>query len=353
MLQLIVDNFILIMMLIGFLLLLLNHLKFEEQSNTKFKILILLLICLIVSNTLEANFAKLTVFNYERVFFSFICYSLRPFIVLLFVSLLTNNKNLKYLYSLAVINTLIYSTAFYSDIAFTFSEVNSFQRGVLGYSSHIICFFYLMVYILIIIKKHNKRNVMNTIILSFIALSCLAAAFLDLNVYDSNLFDLTMLTSILIYYLFLYTEYTKKDILTSLKNRQSFYYDMSDFNNKITSVISIDMNGLKSINDLYGHSEGDKALTTIANAFLKSESAEVRFYRIGGDEFAAFCLNLSEKEVQNLIKKIKNLLSKTKYSCSFGYAMRNNEDVYELYKEADKKMYVEKEKLHKETSMKK
>ena len=349
MLNLIVDNFIFIVMVIGFSFLLLNHLKIEGKSNAKFKVLIILLILLIISNTLETNFVKLTVFNYQRVFFSFMCYSLRPFIVLLFISILTKNKNLKYLYPLAIINVLIYSTAFYSDIAFTFSETNNFQRGMLGYSSHIVCLIYFLVYVFIIIKKFDRKNIMNTVILSFIGLSCLSASFLDLYVYDSNLFDLTMLTSLLIYYLFLYTEYTKKDILTKLKNRQSFYYDINDYNNQITSVISIDMNGLKLVNDLYGHTEGDKALLTISNIFSKNEGKNTFFYRIGGDEFAALCFDLNEEEVQNLINRIKQSLNKTKYSCSFGYVMRDNkDDIYSLYKEADKKMYLEKEKFHKE-----
>ena len=347
MLKIIIDNYLLVVLLFGFFLLILNHLKIDKKTNFKFTIMLILVFVLTVSNILETHFANYKEFNYYRVFFSFLAYSLRPFIVLLFISIMTQNKNLKYLYSLAIVNVLVYGTAFFSNIAFTFSKDNHFSRGTLGYTVHIVCLIYMLIYVFIIFKKHSKQNKINTTLQIFIVLSCLSAAILDSRSTDTNLFDSAILIGILVYYVFMYMEYNKKDILTRLYNRLAFYYDMNDFDSKITAIIAIDMNNLKKINDEYGHTEGDKALVKISRVFAKTDKKRVKFYRIGGDEFAALCFNLKEEEVKDIIKRIKELLKYTNYSCSFGYSMRTNkEDIYSLYKYADNKMYIEKEKFH-------
>ena len=351
MLQLIIDNYLLIVLVFGFLFLLSNHLKIDSRRNNKFIILIILVIAVAISNFFEVYFSNFDYYNYGRVIFSFLCYSLRPFILLTFISILTNHRSIKYFYSLSIINALIYAASFFTDIVFGFDNSDHFYRGALGYFAHIVYLVYLVLFIVIIIKKFNKRKYRHTILLLFIMLACLFAAFFDSYKSYSNVFDSTILVCILLYYLFLYMEYNKKDILTGINNRSSFFFDSNDFENMITAVISIDMNNLKYINDNYGHDEGDNALITVAKIFKKFENVNIHFYRLGGDEFEALCFNVNLKEVKSLVKLLKEELSHTKYSCSIGYEMRNEkEDVYELYKEADKRMYVEKEKFHKKNN---
>ena len=81
------------------------------------------------------------------------------------------------------------------------------------------------------------------------------------------------------------------DMLTGLYNRQGFYQRVETMREKAVeidavqmTVISIDMDGLKSINDTYGHSEGDAALRAFGHMIRKSIDREVAA-RIGGDEF--------------------------------------------------------------------
>ena len=347
MIYLIKDNYLLIVLILGFLLLILNHLKIDEKNSLKFKIMLMLIFVLKLSNILETHFSNYKEFNYYRVFFSFLVYSLRPFIVLVFISIMTKNKNIKYLYSLAIVNVLIYGTCFFNNWAFSFSLDNHFIRGKLGFTVHVICLFYMLVYLYIIFKSHSRQNKINTTLQLFIILSCVLAVILDTYSLDTNLFDSTLLIGVLIYYVFMYMEYNKKDLLTGLYNRQAFYYDMRDFDLRITAIIAIDMNYLKKINDEYGHTEGDRALVKISKVFGGTDKRKSRFYRIGGDEFVALCFDMEKKEVKKLIKKIKVKLKDVKYSCSFGYSMRTNkEEIYLLYKEADRNMYIEKEKYH-------
>jgi diguanylate cyclase (GGDEF)-like protein len=107
------------------------------------------------------------------------------------------------------------------------------------------------------------------------------------------------------------------------------------------------MNNLKYINDNMGHLEGDKALVTLGDVLLESEKKKARFYRVGGDEFVVICLNMDEDKVKELIKTIQKNMKKTKYTCSIGYEMKNNNsDLFDVYKKADEKMYKEKELFH-------
>lgn len=346
MLNFIINEFSVIVLVIGFLILLSNNLKVQDSKSKKIKTLLLEVTCITIFNVFEYYFSTLNSFNYGRLFFSFLCYSLRPVIVITFISLITDSKKIKYFYFLSLINMIIYSTCFYSNIVFSFNDNNSFTRGPLGYTSHILCFIYAILFIFLIIKKYNKQSINKIIMLSFILIISSIAAIFDIK-FSSTLFDQTILMCSLFYYLFLYMEYNKIDKLTNIFNRSTFYNDIEKYKNIITSIISIDMNGLKQINDTLGHSEGDKALITISEILLKSEKNKTRYYRIGGDEFVAFCFNANEKEVKQLIKKINSNLSETKYSCSIGYEMcDSNDNKYDVYKKADKKMYKEKEKYH-------
>ncbi|MCM1119856.1 MAG: GGDEF domain-containing protein [bacterium] len=79
-----------------------------------------------------------------------------------------------------------------------------------------------------------------------------------------------------------------KDLLTGLYNRNGFYHEINSLLEKSgdmeLSIISLDMDGLKQINDTYGHAEGDAALQSLGTIIKRSIRQEFAA-RIGGDEF--------------------------------------------------------------------
>ena len=332
--------------MIGFLLLLNDNLQIEERKTKKLRELLVAVIFMSIFNAFEYYFAKLDTFHFGRVFCSFVCYFLRPVVVILFISLLTDHRLIRPLKYLTIVNGLIYSTCFFTKLTFYYTSDNIFNRGILGYSAHVLCLFYLMVLVYIIIRKYNPQDKLRTILLVFFVLSSLGAFLLDIVVYNIRLFDSVILICVLLYYLYLNMEFNKIDSLTQVFNRSVFYHDMNTYSSRIKAVLSIDMNRLKEINDNYGHQEGDLALQTIAQIFLDYDKKYVRVYRIGGDEFAIFSFHLNEEGVIDYIQSVKNALKKTRYTCSFGYQMNHGESIMDLYKLADQKMYVEKEKYH-------
>ena len=123
---------------------------------------------------------------------------------------------------------------------------------------------------------------------------------------------------------------------------------------RITGVIQFDMNGLKYINDNYGHMEGDRALSTIAEVISKAAKRNMYVYRLGGDEYIILCHNGTEEDIIETVTRFKELIGKTEYHCSYGYSYRpkNKEiTITELLKEAEKKMYEDKERFYKNASI--
>lgn len=81
------------------------------------------------------------------------------------------------------------------------------------------------------------------------------------------------------------------DELTRCYNRKAYEEDVEAYKEKLAGCnmvcASIDVNGLKAVNDDYGHAAGDELIRGAALCLKKCISSYGRIYRIGGDEFAA------------------------------------------------------------------
>lgn len=71
------------------------------------------------------------------------------------------------------------------------------------------------------------------------------------------------------------------------------------------TVLMIDMNGLKQINDCHGHLAGDRALVTLTAAFSASMRASDTIYRIGGDEFVVLLPGAEIHDVAGLVARAR------------------------------------------------
>lgn len=150
------------------------------------------------------------------------------------------------------------------------------------------------------------------------------------------------------------------DTLTSLKNRRAFEEDKKTLILDQCSFISIDVNNLKYMNDMFGHNIGDLLLTTISNA-LKTYFLETNCYRFGGDEFLAICKNKKDTNIKingfnKYLDKETKKYKKEKYvfSASIGVAeyLNNDEDTIEkILERADEKMYEAKKEYKKTHQM--
>ena len=149
------------------------------------------------------------------------------------------------------------------------------------------------------------------------------------------------------------------DPLTGLYNRR-FYEDelkrLDTERNLPMTIVMADVNGLKLINDSFGHVMGDELLKKVAEVIKKGCRTNDIIARLGGDEFVIILSKTNAFETEKIIKRIKDLSLKEKVgsidiSISFGYETKNNEEEnnQEIFKKAEDHMY--KKKLFESPSM--
>ena len=143
---------------------------------------------------------------------------------------------------------------------------------------------------------------------------------------------------------------TKKDGLTGLLNRQAYYAETSKSRKDITAIVSLDMNGLKKVNDTYGHDVGDSVLKELGNYLYNKFTNEEIVGRFGGDEFVIFLKNednadIALKIAQEIVNESSEQVTlpsdEVKFSVNIGMAIYHGEEknYSELFKKADIALY--------------
>lgn len=149
------------------------------------------------------------------------------------------------------------------------------------------------------------------------------------------------------------------DVLTKLLNRRFlptiFKREIAHANRTGTplSVLIIDVDKFKEINDTWGHNTGDEILRKVSQAFYDSVRSSDYVFRYGGDEFIIVLTEASENETLRTAERIRSRVEKTKLkaangedialSLSIGAAIFNGHPDYErLIQIADEALYIAK-----------
>ncbi len=139
------------------------------------------------------------------------------------------------------------------------------------------------------------------------------------------------------------------DHLTRLRNRR--YYDdtlikLDTIDNLPLSIVMLDVNGLKVVNDSFGHSSGDALLEKAARTIEKVCREKDIIARIGGDEFAAILPRTDREQCVEMANQIKELayqevVENIHLSISYGYDTKTEvqQDINEVIANAENYMY--------------
>jgi diguanylate cyclase (GGDEF)-like protein len=147
-----------------------------------------------------------------------------------------------------------------------------------------------------------------------------------------------------------------RDPLTNLLNRRGFFqeaenqFQQSRENNTLFSVLFIDIDFLKTINDSFGHAMGDNVIVEIARVCLDNLRNDEIAGRIGGDEFGVILPNLSLQSATEVAERLRQAMSDNKIpgisgdmqvSLSIGVASVSERDknAFETISRADKNLY--------------
>ena len=343
----IVNNYILLIMLGGMLMLTAHDVFLGKSMIMKLRVAMLTLFSLSVFEEVEELFSRLDHPTVWRILFSAICYSLRPIIVLLIIALVCKRLP-KFVLIPAAINVLLSFSALFSNVVFYFNELNSFQRGPLGYSAYVVSVLYILGLLVVTIRTRPDHSKEESTIAFFITGTAIGAAFMAYKGYD-QLANPTYAVEIMLYYLYTYGQFTKRDGLTGLYNRQSFYGDMEKNPDAIAGVVSIDMNELKWLNDNCGHAAGDKALKTVSEIFVKCAKESGKIYRIGGDEFIIFYRKRFANQMPKIVEDMRKAIDDAGYSCAFG--LSEGKAIKDMIREADELMYQDKARIKAQGSL--
>lgn len=142
------------------------------------------------------------------------------------------------------------------------------------------------------------------------------------------------------------------DELTGVKNRTAYAQELmrrKEENNERCAVFVIDLNGLKNINDKYGHLCGNEIIIKISKMITAVFGYE-NTYRIGGDEFVVVMSADKEMDVEQLEIQFKGKLKSQNgnifVQAAIGYAVGEMQEAYEdIFKRADEKMYAYKQEM--------
>lgn len=148
------------------------------------------------------------------------------------------------------------------------------------------------------------------------------------------------------------------DALTGLNNRRKHLEQLVLLDQEKYHPISVaffDINGLKVMNDAFGHQEGDRLIKVVANKLLIAcQKHKAYVSRVGGDEFIILCPNTKEAEALELANETKNLIEKEyikhmAISISYGISTKEIENDFEdVINKAETNLY--KNKLYESSS---
>lgn len=150
-----------------------------------------------------------------------------------------------------------------------------------------------------------------------------------------------------------------KDSMTRLYNRRGFYrfapeiFEKCAAENMEFMVLSVDLDGLKGINDTYGHQEGDNAITTVARALEEVSGGKEIAARFGGDEYIVAGMCPSSGYAEDFIKKFEDYLKSYNERSDKPYYVEAScgvvkgvpaagETIDHFIKQSDELMYIQK-----------
>jgi len=147
------------------------------------------------------------------------------------------------------------------------------------------------------------------------------------------------------------------DYLTGLLNRRAFfkfsdkYFSEARRHNRQLSLIMIDIDLFKDINDNYGHPVGDTIIQFISSQVNKYLRKEDLFARVGGEEFAVLLPNTNREWAEVVAEKIRNHIDaevvmgewqgeiRPKISLGVSTYVQNDSKFYQMYSRSDKALY--------------
>jgi len=241
---------------------------------------------------------------------------------------------------------------------FTIDQSNSYRRGPGNFFLYGVSYVVLLYALVMTVKnvKTVEKRLMG-VVLTFTLIPAVAAL-IQFLFYGVVILWSSMALTMLIIYLFLEIQQVTRDYLTGLYNRRQIdewiHFRMSKYEKQGSfTLVMIDLDDFKQINDNFGHKEGDNTLIAFSDILTKATKRKDMIARFAGDEFLLVLETDSTVESEAIISRIKNLTrlynekEKNSYQLSFSsglavYDRKIHRKYRDLLHHADVEMYKEK-----------
>ncbi len=239
---------------------------------------------------------------------------------------------------------------------FYITSENIYERGPLFFILPCVSYIYFGYTLYFLYRQRKRFTVSELVIFSlfFIIPAVLTLIQLKYSIYLTTWNGTAII--IVVTYIFILNEQVYRDSLTGLGNRLSFEHYVQNIGikklNKL-SIVYIDIDEFKTINDLYGHGAGDEAIKSFAHLLVESfPLRQKKIIRLGGDEFIIL-LEWQPRDrvlayIQNFAQQVDtyNNTQENPYRLGFSYGMAFytdvSESIYQLLETADQLMYEQK-----------
>ncbi|MBN1774983.1 MAG: GGDEF domain-containing protein [Clostridiales bacterium] len=282
-------------------------------------------------------------------------FMLTPFIPVVLLSIF-DSKALKarlYLLLPALLNGIAAVLSPFFGLLFSIDAENRYSRGNLFIFFVAVYMFHLLLLVGLSLRK--GRGHLYSIHWSIFSLTLFVVAGTVIQLVFPAVYSSWHIVTLalFLYYLLLSEHDGRLDFLTGLFNRSAFERDIGILKkSKRYTVIVLDLNDFKMVNDTLGHEYGDTVLKKVAAIIRESFDHECSCYRIGGDEFYVLCKCPDPEQIKRQLKSMTTRLAEERIQDSvlptvaYGLSISQPDmpDFQALLKAADEEMYLYKQR---------
>lgn len=270
---------------------------------------------------------------------------------------ITNNHKIFIMIPI-VVNALMTLTAPLNGLYFYVTQANVYSRGELFFIPVILTYGYLLLGLIYIFLNKKTIVIQEYLLLITFSIIPILGGIVQYFNYGVLMMWSSAAFALIFVYIYLQERLIHLDLLTGTWTRKSFdFYITKKLKQKSIEPfggIFFDVDNLKSINDQYGHAEGDEAIKEVIERVRGLVTQNEIIARLGGDEFIIISNSNDVERLKNLISDIElsfsvfneNKVKPYPLSCSFGYGVYSEEfkSIDQFLRFIDYRMYQDKKR---------